>query len=327
MRVKNLTVRLSGLPILNNVTWEIRTGEQWAIIGPNGSGKTTLVKTIAGLLPSSSGSVFFYAKGSHSSSPGHHRPHVCFVSAESHRRIFKRTELDDELVYFSGNKESELAIRNYITESLSTDQVSAWNFKPRINDLVYRFGVAHLLDKGMSSLTTGEISKILILKAVIACPDILLLDEPFTGLDQSAIQAISKVIGELIRSGTHVVLVTHRASEILPETSHVLVLDSSGIKQAGPVPVVLPNLFTGSVQDFAGGKPLSSGISAGVDLGAPCSATQPGQRGTRSWSRWSMSICTTDRAVYSEISTGLSRRARTGLCTGLMGPEKRPCSN
>ena len=82
-------------------------------------------------------------------------------------------------------------------------------------------------------MTTGEISKTLILKALLHEPQLLVMDEPFNGLDRRSRDMVADFIGSLIRTGLQVIIITHRLDEIIPEISHVLLMTAEGVQKMG----------------------------------------------------------------------------------------------
>jgi molybdate transport system ATP-binding protein len=228
-----LSVRLRGKPVLTGIDWQIAVGEQWAILGPNGSGKTTLVKAVAGKLPTAEGRIRFTPPGGGDFAPTPAKYAIGFVSADLHRIVFERNAFADELLHFTGDDRRSFTASDFI---LDREENAGHHFSARAADLQRlsdRFGIRALLQKSVSALTTGEISKALILKALLHRPQLLILDEPFSGLDRRNKEEVARIIGDLIRTGLHLILITHHMDEIVPEISHVLLLTAEGVQKAG----------------------------------------------------------------------------------------------
>ena len=228
-----LSVRLRGKPVLTGIDWQIAVGEQWAILGPNGSGKTTLVKAVAGKLPTAEGRIRFTPPGGGDFAPTPAKYAIGFVSADLHRIVFERNAFADELLHFTGDDRRSFTASDFI---LDREENAGHHFSARAADLQRlsdRFGIRALLQKSVNALTTGEISKALILKALLHRPQLLILDEPFSGLDRRNKEEVARIIGDLIRTGLHLILITHHMDEIVPEISHVLLLTAEGVQKAG----------------------------------------------------------------------------------------------
>ena len=233
LRLEDLSVRIRGTLVLKGVDWQIGRGEQWAIVGPNGSGKTTLVKTIAGLLPSVSGNIIFHPAGEDDDNCIPTRKDIGFVSAEMHRRVFEREAFVEEIKHFTGDVEKILTVSDFILDrSEHAENPSSINLTV-MQTLAKNLDLVGLLSKRVGALTTGEISKILILKALLHEPQMLVMDEPFNGLDRSSRDIVADFIGGLIRTGLQVIIITHRIDEIIPEISHVLLMTAEGIQKMG----------------------------------------------------------------------------------------------
>ncbi len=239
LTLENLSVRIRGTLVLKGIDWQIGPGEQWAIVGPNGSGKTTLVQTIAGLLPAVGGNISFHPAGKGDGNPIPTREDIGFVSADMHRRVFEREALVEEIRHFTGDDEKVLTVLDFILDrSEHAENPSCVNLTV-MQTLASHLGLTGLFHKRVGTLTTGEISKTLILKALLHEPQLLVMDEPFNGLDRRSRDMVADFIGSLIRNGLQVIIITHRLDEIIPEISHVLLMTAEGVQKMGPKNEVL----------------------------------------------------------------------------------------
>lgn len=233
LTVKNLSVRLGGRLVLEGIDWQIRTGEQWALIGPNGSGKTTLVKALAGILPSSGGKILFHSSKGGNGGGTLSRDGIGLVSADLHRHVFEREVFAEEVRHFTGNRGDELTALDFILgRSIGDEKLES--FPSDLTNLLRLLNTPEkLLEKTLGSLTTGDISKVLILKALLKKPNLLVMDEPFSGLDRESRDAMARLISHLVHTDIQVVLITHRMREIPPEITHVMTISAGGIKKTG----------------------------------------------------------------------------------------------
>jgi molybdate transport system ATP-binding protein len=205
--LENITLRVRDTFLLPNTSWQIDRGQHWTILGPNGAGKTALVKALSGEIPVVRGEM-----------RAAHRLQVEYVSFEQHQRLIAREDQRDEFRYFSGDLNRITTVRDILLES---------NGQPAskdkdIEDVVARFKIQHLLGRGIRALSTGEMRKIQIARALQKLPEILILDEPFDGLDESSRRDLAQIIDDLMDDTRTLILVTHRQREILPKISHVL---------------------------------------------------------------------------------------------------------
>ena len=197
------TLRIRDRFILPDTNWQIDQGQHWAILGPNGAGKTTLVKALTGEVPVVLGAISY----SQTLTAG-------YVSFEHHQRLIARHERRDASRYFSGNLDDISTVYETLLESdgsaIDVERIAA------------RLQIEYLLERDIRVVSTGEMRKVQIARVLIQAPDILILDEPFDGLDRSSRGDLAPIIDDLMDDSRTVILVTHRQREILPNISHVL---------------------------------------------------------------------------------------------------------
>ncbi len=224
--LERITVRLFDRLIFPDTTWQVREGEQWAVLGPNASGKTALARAICGELPCSAGRINYYGGENGGDRIG-------FVSFELHHRLMARDAGKDITRFASGDLYSLTTAGQIIEEGVV--EPDPLHFK-RVTET---FGINELLDRPLRFLSNGETRKILIARVLMRKPDLVILDEPFDGLDAASCDLLKKVLRDLIKSGLHLILVTHRSDEIIPEISHVLCVKDCRVLSQGPRQEVL----------------------------------------------------------------------------------------
>ena len=214
----DVAVRLGDRRLFEGTSWQIRRGEQWAVMGPNGAGKSTLALALAGELPIVRGRVI---RGR-----GCTADNVGYVSFELHRRLIAREEGRDHARYFSGDWGDQATVRQLFDRD------------PAVSALCRRaaqhLAVTPLLGRAVRTLSTGEMRKVLIARALSAAPGLLILDEPFDGLDAPSRNHLMGLIGRLMAGGTPVVLITHRRAEIPREVTHFLRVEAGKVVRQGP---------------------------------------------------------------------------------------------
>jgi molybdate transport system ATP-binding protein len=229
----DISVRLRERLYLEHTTWSINSDEHWAVLGPNGAGKSTLVKSLIGEVPVVRGSMQFHFAETHRNSPAAAASRIGYVSSELHRRVFERETLRDSFRDFSGDIEGMTTLKDVIFDGFSGNQHDQQIFENRLEETCRRLQVDDLLLRDIKSLSTGEISKALIVKAMIKRPRLLILDEPFEGLDRPSRKSLSEWINELMLGRMRVILVTHRLDEIVPNVTHVMFLKNGSIFDLG----------------------------------------------------------------------------------------------
>ncbi len=213
----NVTLRVRDRKLMPGTNWTVRPGEQWAVLGPNGSGKSTLARTIAGDLPSAAGHVRIGA--------GHT---VALVSFERQQALYSREKEMDLARDFSGSFDNELTTRHLL------DDAAEDGYPAMLQEAIGYFDFTGLVDRPFRHLSTGEMRKALVLQALAGSPTLLLLDEPFDGLDKPSRASLAGHFRRLMQSETHLVLITHRADEIIEGITHLMIIRDGRMVAAGP---------------------------------------------------------------------------------------------
>ena len=216
--MEKITLRKGDSMLLADTSWEIRTGQNWAILGANGSGKSILARAVKGDVP--------YVRGRMT----RHRPEAAgeqigYLSFELQEEILRREEMHEEARFFSGGQQEAITAAQTLGLE-GSDQAAI----ERLDDVM---GVRPLLDRGIRALSNGEIRKILITRALLREPKLLILDEPFAGLDVASREALARTVSALMAKGTQILLVTQRLEEIIPGITHVLIIRDGRVAQAG----------------------------------------------------------------------------------------------
>ena len=218
IKLENATLRVRDSFLLPDTSWQIDKGQHWAVLGPNGAGKTSLVQALTGEVPVVRGKISFFVPSAGARRTG-------YVSFDQHRRLIEREEKRDESRYFSGKLDRITTVYETLLESCSAFGSGTIDAER----LAAELKIQNLLERDIRVLSTGEMRKVQIARVLINSPQILILDEPFDGLDQSARKDLLQIINDLMDDSRTVILVTHRRGEILPNISHVLALGTGGI--------------------------------------------------------------------------------------------------
>lgn len=242
INISNLDYKIGSRYLLHNINWQVKEGECWTLFGMNGSGKTTLLSVIAGFGRYSKGDIKIFGENYSEDSTQKLRKKVGFVSASFFDRIYHRERvLDIVLSGLSGT----LGIR---------DDIDNRALKMAVR-LLKNIGILEKSRQPFSELSKGERQKVLIARALIAQPKLLLLDEPATGLDVLARESLLQFIQRLSVSKMTIVYVTHYPEEILGCFGHILLLREGGVFKAGLTKMLFNE------------KDLSAFFSAPVEVG------------------------------------------------------------
>jgi len=219
-----ITLRKGPAHLLPGTSWQICRGQHWVILGPNGSGKSTLARAIRGDVAHVRGTITRHG-------PEAAPERIGYLSFELQEEIFQRAERLADSLSFSGHSGSPLTVAQLLGGDAVLKQAARGLSAALITDA--------LMDRGIRSLSNGEMRKVLILRALLQKPKILILDEPFAGLDANSRSALAGLIGASTAQGIQVIMITGRREEILPEMTHLLVIGQGRVCQRGKKEEVL----------------------------------------------------------------------------------------
>jgi molybdate transport system ATP-binding protein len=210
--MRNVTVRYGDSVILENINWTVRRGESWALLGPNGSGKTTLLSLILGDNPqvyTNDIAVFGRPRGSGQSIWGLRR-RIGWVSPELHLHF------SDAATCF------EVAASGF-RDTIGLFEPPTSRQRGAVRRWLQRFQVLEYASAPLFSLSMGLQRTVLLARALVKDPPLLILDEPCQGLDPAHRAFFVRLVNGLIRSGAATVIyVSHRSDEIPPAIRRVL---------------------------------------------------------------------------------------------------------
>lgn len=209
-------MRVRDRRILENTSWSVRKGEHWAVLGPNGSGKSTLVRAIKGDTPVVAGA---FRLGPLLAS----ECRIGYVSFEAQRDILARDWTGDSAGFFSGQPDVHETVSGFMGKPDTDLDVVVADF----------FGLRDLSFRTLRTLSSGELRKVFIAKALAGKPKLLILDEPFEGLDRQSCEKFGEELYALISLDVTVILVTHRQEELFPWITHVLTVQDGAVFALG----------------------------------------------------------------------------------------------
>ena len=226
--------------LLDEVTWTVRPGERWVVLGSNGAGKTTLLGICAGTVAPTDG----------------------WVSALGE-------PVGDSPVDGAGLVSPSVLVPGNMTAQDAVLEAAYGGF-PGLRDpddieraagLLRRFGCRSFADRTWATLSAGERQRVLLARALMTDPELLLLDEPAAGLDLGAREALLRLLARLAADpdAPTLVLVTHHVEEIPPGFTHALLLRAGRVVAAGP----LAESLTGTALSRCFGLPLVVTSEAG----------------------------------------------------------------
>ena len=227
--VEGAEVVEGGTRILGPVDWSVERAQRWVVLGPNGAGKSTLVRLVGGWRLPTRGTVSVLGERFGETDLRDLRRRIGWVSGELERRLQPVMPVRD--VVLTGRHAALVRWR----------QVDEPADKARAEELLAWLGCADLADRQFGTLSDGERQRVLVARALLPNPELLLLDEPFAGLDLAGRELLVAALADVARdpSAPPTVLVTHHAEDIPPGFTHALLLRAAGAVAAGPIEGVL----------------------------------------------------------------------------------------
>jgi iron complex transport system ATP-binding protein len=217
LKLERVSVIRDGQTILDNLCWEMNRNEHWAVIGRNGAGKSFLLQLLSAQFHPTSGVVHVMGERLGRVNVWDLRAKIGLVSDALQRQYHEFVTVLD--VTCSGFFASIGVYDNISTNQKETAQACL--------DTV---GLVHLSDRKFGSLSHGEQRRVLIARALVHDPQMLVLDEPCSGLDIPSRERFLADIQRLGEQGRNLIVVTHHLEEVMPIISHVLLLkDGKGL--------------------------------------------------------------------------------------------------
>ena len=225
LELVDVSVVRGGRALVEDVSWSVKEGERWVILGPNGAGKTTLLNVASSYLFPTAGTASILSEKLGSVDVFELRPRIGISSSA----------LTDKLPRSQSVLQTVLTAAYGMTAGWqeSYDAVD----EDRARAFLDRLGMSDYLDRKFGTLSEGERKRTQIARAMMADPELLLLDEPAAGLDLGGREDLVRRLGRLARDpyAPSMLMVTHHVEEIPPGFTHVLMIRQGKVLTAGPL--------------------------------------------------------------------------------------------
>ncbi len=197
IRTKKLVKSYHGKKVVNEVDIYVKPGEIVGLLGPNGAGKTTTFYMVTGLIHPTSGEVFFKERNV-SKTPMYRRARMGMGYLSQEPSIFRK-----------------LTVQENVMAILETLPISRRERRERLTFLLDELKISHLAKQRAYTLSGGERRRLEITRALVTNPSLVLLDEPFSGVDPLAVYEVQEIIRELREKGLGVLITDHNVRETL----------------------------------------------------------------------------------------------------------------
>lgn len=221
IEIKNLVKNYGDLVAVNDLSFKVKKGELFAFLGVNGAGKSTTINIICGLLEKTSGEIYFNGNLA--------KPNDSFIK-EKIGIVFQNSCLD-----------TPLTVLDNLKHRASLYGIFGDEFKEKLKELTELFDLKDILNRPIKALSGGQKRKVDIARALIHNPEVLILDEPTTGLDPQTRQRIWQILNDKRKQNLTIILTTHYMEEA-SDADYVVIIDG-GKKVASGTPLDLKNTY------------------------------------------------------------------------------------
>jgi len=225
-----------GRQVLADVSWRMTSGEHWAVLGPNGAGKSSFLSLLRGDLWPSAGRRVYVLDGCAQESPIGVRERMHLVSADM-LAAWRRRELPVT---------AREAVASGFGDDLFLYRELTAEEEARMEAVARTLGLANLLERDFTALSHGQAARVLLARAVVRRPDVLILDEFADGLDAPSRRAAFALLGELAADGVSLVVAAHRPEDLPPDITMAVRFEAGRLTAKGRLADLLPRLEAGT---------------------------------------------------------------------------------
>ena len=223
LETRGLIKRYSGRVVVNEVSVTIERQSIVGLLGRNGAGKTTTFRMIMGMVTPNSGSVVFEGREI-TKLPMYKRARLGIGYLSQEPSIFQR-----------------LSVRDNLLAILETMSIGRAERRDRADRLIDRFALTEVAGSQGRFLSGGERRKLEIARAMVTNPSLILLDEPFSGVDPIAVEDLQKEIRGLVASGVSILVTDHNVERTLEVVDKAYIIDHGKVIGAGPPAEIIRN--------------------------------------------------------------------------------------
>lgn len=240
LRIEHISKTFGSHTAIDDVSLTLKKNSILGLLGPNGAGKTTLLRLITQIVLPDSGQLFFNGEPLKES----HCVKMGYLPEE--RGLYRKMRVQEQLIYFA-------QLRG----------LSAKEAKQQSADWLKRLEIEYLSNQVLETLSKGQQQKVQFISAVVHKPELLILDEPFSGFDPANAEVIKKEIIALHQSGTTIIYSTHRMDTVEDVCTELVMVNKSKVVLQGEPHAIRKQFDKGYVRFLFGGK-LPEQLAAGI---------------------------------------------------------------
>jgi molybdate transport system ATP-binding protein len=219
--LKNISYTFDGNCVFSDISWTMEEGKVYSVVGGNGTGKTVLAEIIAGRRGPSSGEVVYHADG------------VGYFSFEEQEKVLARERRMDTTWF--GDGKTDYGTSGVGLMGLTDNEGNLRIKSPEVEEYLRILKLEEVIDRGCRQYSTGEFRKVLICREIINHPELLIVDEPYDGLDRESRLHLEEIFSHVKEKGMTLLLFLSREEEVPEYTDEVQYLYGGGL-HSGPEP-------------------------------------------------------------------------------------------
>lgn len=219
LQLEHIYVRYNGTLALEDVSVQVQQGEQVAVVGPNGAGKSTLFNVIVGTVKPNRGSVHIYGSGP--------SDHICIGYVPQRNKIDWRFPVTVRDVVMMG-RVGKIGLFRWFRQ----------RDRQIVDQALAQVGISNLAERQIGELSGGQQQRVFLARALAQEAELLLLDEPLTGLDIPSQEAILEILGDLRDRGISIVVATHDLNQAAARFDRILLLNRHVVADGRPAEVL-----------------------------------------------------------------------------------------
>lgn len=248
----NVSLRLAEHIVFQDTNWAFSDDEHWAVIGTNGSGKSILARALTGRIPAVQGRIVYHflkdRSGRSWEGGASLKTAVSYVCFDQQKLAQARRDRIYQARWHSSENADTLSVSDYLSAArvynINPFQIDAVRPDPEAFEsdrdrVISTLGIQTLINKKIIQLSNGETRKVMLARALLTGPRLLILDNPFTGLDRDYRRRLTDILEKLMHDRLRVIIMTSRQDEILPAITHVMVVEDRQTVALGPKEKVL----------------------------------------------------------------------------------------
>lgn len=233
LSIENLSKAYGNFQALNKVSFSVGNGQILGILGRNGAGKTTTIKSIMGIIEPDSGLITFDGK------PIKNR-NISIGYLPEERGLYLNARVKEQLLYF--------AILNDMNKRIAIKEIKR---------LLEEFKIPNYLNKKVKTLSKGNKQKIQLISAILHKPKIVILDEPFSGLDPVNIELFKRTVRNLKEMGTTILFSSHRMEDVEEMCDRIVMLNKGNVIEDDTVEGLIKKYSQKNVVTIHAGKDIT----------------------------------------------------------------------